>query len=162
MKKLLNRTCVRKLNLIKQNQHFLNDKASEFCQDNNHHQANKMQTLYQNINMQHLLKQNQQMQAQYKKELLQKKQKYQYFKELFIEYIINYPVFNPSSNIKLIWDLLANIISITIMFFIPICFLYGKSLSSLLGRQLNIISPFLLFLDLLIKLNTGFYSQGQI
>ncbi|EAS01104.2 cyclic nucleotide-binding domain protein (macronuclear) [Tetrahymena thermophila SB210] len=102
------------------------------------------------------------MQAQYKKELLKKKQKYQYFKELFIEYIINYPVFNPSNNIKLIWDLIANIISITIMFFIPICFLYGKPLSSLLGRQLNIISPILLILDLLIKLNTGFYTQGQM
>ncbi|KAL4495023.1 hypothetical protein ABPG72_015723 [Tetrahymena utriculariae] len=162
MKKLLNRTCVRKFNLIKQNSHFLNDKASEFCQDNSQHLTNNMQNLYQNINMHHLLKQNEQMQAQYKKELLQKKQKYQYFKELFIEYIINYPVFNPSSNAKLIWDLIANIICITIMFFIPICFLYGKPLSSLLGGQLNIISPFLLILDFLIKLNTGFYSQGQM
>ncbi len=72
------------------------------------------------------------------------------------------PVINPSSYLKLIWDILIVLIITIILYFIPINLIYNISFEDLIEKKVNFIIPLILLCDLLINLNTGFYKEGKI
>ena len=72
------------------------------------------------------------------------------------------PVFNPSSNFKLLWDFVILFIVILFLFFIPIHIIFAMPFSDLMGSFLTFSGPALLILDNIIYLNMGIYNKGVL
>jgi hypothetical protein len=79
-----------------------------------------------------------------------------------MEYI---PVFDPTSDWKIIWDFLILFIIIFITFMIPLHFCFVQNYKEQgFPANLSIINPFsyFLFFDLIISFNTAVYDKGYL
>ena len=80
----------------------------------------------------------------------------------FIKWIDKFPVFNPSSNLKLVWDFAQLTIVIIFMFFIPIHIIFEISFANLVGDVITTLGPVLLIADNVVYLNMGIYEKGLL
>jgi hypothetical protein len=80
---------------------------------------------------------------------------------LFISRVfLRLPTINPSSNYKLRFDVLMLFVILFYLFIIPIHIALEIKFIDL-APFVSIIFPFLLILEILLNLNTGFYDKGQ-
>ena len=79
----------------------------------------------------------------------------------FSKFCLNLPVILPSSNFKLLWDFLM-ILSIWFMLFvIPIRISLNIPYSEFIPESSVNLASILIFTDIIISLNTGFYDKGN-
>jgi len=72
------------------------------------------------------------------------------------------PIVYPSSVAKLIWDFINMIVIIVNLFLVPITVIFEFSYLSILSREIIYIMAYILVLDIIINLNTGFFKKGQV
>ncbi|EAR93588.2 cation channel family protein (macronuclear) [Tetrahymena thermophila SB210] len=82
---------------------------------------------------------------------------------LLSEHIFNsIPIIQPSSFLKVIWDILYGIVVIISMFFLPISIVFDYNYSFIIPGGLIVIIPIILMLDILVNMNTGYFEKGQV
>lgn len=70
------------------------------------------------------------------------------------------PIISPSSYPKLLWDLLNSLILLTFMFNVSLHVAFEYAITKFLPNTLQIIFSILLWVDILINLNTAYYDKG--
>ncbi|KAL4505999.1 hypothetical protein ABPG72_013760 [Tetrahymena utriculariae] len=82
--------------------------------------------------------------------------------KLFSKLIDKIPIIQPSSSIKLIWDLVNMSVIICCLFFLPIVMVFQFYFTDLISQNMLLSIPTLLIVDIVINLNTGFFFKGQV
>ncbi|KAL4505995.1 hypothetical protein ABPG72_013756 [Tetrahymena utriculariae] len=72
------------------------------------------------------------------------------------------PIFQPSSFLKVIWDILYGIVVLISMFFLPISIVFDYNYSFIIPERLIVVIPIILILDILVNMNTGYFEKGQV
>lgn len=80
---------------------------------------------------------------------------------LIILLIQQIPVFEPSSNLRLFWDILQLCAISIFVFFIPIHLTFNLELNQLGSSHLTESCSLLILFDFLVSLNTGFFYKGR-
>ena len=75
----------------------------------------------------------------------------------FLEQI---PIFQPSHPLKIIWDLIQVLAICLFLFFIPIHIAVGVKMDYLMTAELRNLSIVIVFADVLVSMNTGFFEKG--
>ncbi|KAL4480340.1 hypothetical protein ABPG74_020856 [Tetrahymena malaccensis] len=82
--------------------------------------------------------------------------------KLLSKIIDKIPIIQPSSSLKLIWDLINMSVIICCLFFLPIVMVFQFYFTDLISLNMLISIPTLLIVDIVINLNTGFFFKGQV
>ncbi|EGR34558.1 hypothetical protein IMG5_007500 [Ichthyophthirius multifiliis] len=72
------------------------------------------------------------------------------------------PLITPNNKYKLFWDFLVGISYILMFFIIPVHIAVKQQIETLFPQYLIYISFAIIILDMLVSLNTGYYSKGFI
>lgn len=70
------------------------------------------------------------------------------------------PIVYPSSSVKLIWDFINMMVIMINLFLVPVTVIFEFSYSSILSRWILYLMAYILVLDIIINLNTGFFKKG--
>lgn len=62
----------------------------------------------------------------------------------------------------MIWDVFNIIVVLICMFYLPIVIVFDYSYSHLVPTHLIRVLPFVLIMDILINMNTGYFEKGQV
>ncbi|KAL4480344.1 hypothetical protein ABPG74_020860 [Tetrahymena malaccensis] len=79
------------------------------------------------------------------------------------EHIFNsIPIIQPSSFLKVIWDILYGIVVLISMFFLPISIVFDYNYSFIIPSGIIVVIPIILMMDILVNMNTGYFEKGQV
>ncbi|EAR89663.2 cation channel family protein (macronuclear) [Tetrahymena thermophila SB210] len=145
IKNIANQTSNRRYQLLNQGKYqYLNDKSTD---------KPLQQIVYADQSYVELDYKRENLLVDKFRELLSNKKKINFYKK--------FPIFSPSNIIKLIWDIMTNSLSLIVMFFIPISYIYNIPVYNFLKYGLNYIIPIFLVIDFFISCNTSYYEKGR-
>lgn len=70
------------------------------------------------------------------------------------------PTIEPSSRLKLVWDLLLGVVLIVFFFFIPVHVAINESIHDLTSKMLGYILNICMGIDILLSMNTAYFEKG--
>lgn len=73
----------------------------------------------------------------------------------------NVPLLSPSSTFKLLWDFVHMMLILLYFFMIPIHISQSIQFSTLTSPTIAEAAPYMLILDMIVNMNTGYYDKGR-